>query len=164
MPYVFEWGDGSPPTSQEENVATHDYAQPGSYTIRVTTPEGGSGSCHFLAGAADSEPLQVDYSLGVENGQAIVGGGPTDGVRLAVADANGTELSLSELVTIDWGDGQLDSPPDISQDFVAHRYLKALSEVRPGVESADGQAGYGPPFQVVEEGAAGAGSGRRRAR
>jgi hypothetical protein len=83
--------------------------------------------------------IAVGFSEGVTDGQATVG---PPGVRLTVS------VALDTLTAINWGDGQLDSPPDISGDFVAHIYRQPAARVSVEVEAAD-DTGTSPTFEVV---------------
>lgn len=145
MSYTFAWGDGSADDVITQNTAQHVYATPGDFAITATTPSGAKGTATFTAGTGG---LTVAYLIGVDNGQAIIGGGPSGGVRLTITDDVG-DLDLSLLASVNWGDGHVDSPPDISGGFVAHVYTSGASGIMVAVRTTDGRTGWGPAFNVV---------------
>jgi hypothetical protein len=102
-------------------------------------------------GDSASNDIVVPITLGLTgpNGEAEVGGGPDGGVRIVPERPAGTPMPLGTISAIDWGDGQVDSPPDTSGGFVAHIYNQAATAVRIDVTASDGGEGRSQAFDVV---------------
>ena len=82
---------------------------------------------------------------------AEVGGGADGGVRVAIL-RDGTPVAPEDLQHIDWGDGQIDYPPDTTGGFVAHVYTREQQSVEIKVGMVDAQGGatvITPSFDVV---------------
>ena len=99
---------------------------------------------------AESGSLTVTITEGVTGGQAVLTwdddlGANVAGVRIDPG------VPLVDLLTIDWGDGNIDAPPDISGGFVAHNYTAAQDGVVIQVVTTDGKAGVADPFDVIPE-------------
>jgi hypothetical protein len=106
-------------------------------------------------------PLPPDPSLAVEitlgltgpGGEAIVGGGPDGGVRIVV-ERDGTPVALADVRSVDWGDGHVHAPPDISAGYIAHIYTAAASDVAITV-ILDSGSSTSDSFDVIDEEPAG---------
>jgi hypothetical protein len=113
-------------------------------------PPDETDGCVELLPPTPGAPLTVAITLGLTGptGEAEVGGGPDGGVRIEPARA-GTPISMSEISAIDWGDGQVDSPPDTSGGFVAHVYDQAATAVAIKVWDKVGGTGTSATFDVI---------------
>jgi hypothetical protein len=115
----------------------------------VAPPEPTDG-CVELVPPTPGAALTVDITLGLTgpNGEAEVGGGPDGGVRI-VPTRNGTPLAMTEISAIDWGDGQVDQPPNTEGGFVAHVYDVAQTGVVIKVWDKVGGTGESASFDVI---------------
>ena len=109
---------------------------------------------HAVAGV-QPEPTPgytVALVLGVTSGEAIVDGGPTGGVRAELHDDADAPIPASELVRVDWGDGNIDVGQWIDDEggFVAHIYREVASGVAITMSAADGSTATSETFDVVE--------------
>jgi hypothetical protein len=101
-------------------------------------------------GGPPTAPLDVPITLGLTGpgGAAEVGGGPQGGVRVEPA-RGGTPIPMSEIKSIDWGDGNVDDPADTSGGFVAHIYTQAATGVSITVTTTVPDTGTSSTFNVV---------------
>lgn len=89
--------------------------------------------------AEPTAAITVGFAEGVTDGKASTG---PPGVRLTVS------VPLDTLTEIDWGD-TVDSPPDISGNFVAHIYRQPGPSVAVTVTDTSGATGTSESFELV---------------
>jgi hypothetical protein len=110
-----------------------------------------------VAGVTPPTPTdQVGISLGLtatgSTGQpaAEVGGGADGGVRIQPV-RGGANVDLATLTTVDWGDGQIDTPPDATGGFIAHIYNAPRGAPGLAIVTVDPLGSLSStPFEVVQ--------------
>jgi hypothetical protein len=127
--------------------------EPDDHLLAIFTtvpPPDPTDGCVALEAPVPGAPLTVDITLGLTgpNGEAEVGGGAEGGVRVVPSRA-GVPVPMGELSAIDWGDGQIDSPPNTSGGFVAHVYSSPATQIAIEVWDTLGGTGTSAPFDVI---------------
>ncbi|MGY1809583.1 LamG-like jellyroll fold domain-containing protein [Blastococcus sp. SYSU D00669] len=104
--YVWQWGDGTPNTTgANATTATHTYAAPGTYTVRLTVTDNATATGTTTQSVTIAAPPVANFAADTFNRTVAAGGwGSADTGGAWTASAGATRLSVTP------GAGVLDLP------------------------------------------------------